>query len=310
MYFWSWAIDFFSLSIFSILAGLDAFFCIRKSQVKDINQAQTSTKNGWLAIFLSLVCPGLGHAYLKRWMEFLLYLLIYLLFVFLNPRFAKIYILFLRISACIHVGVIFNKTINKKDFYKFIVAAIMILSATNFVIPLLRARYIVHGNFITTTSMVPTIKSGDLILVNHLAYIFGKPQIGDIIEIHSNIAPANLDANIRERLKLKERYLIKRVVATGGDTIQIKKDGVYVNGLLQKSIGIGNSMGRSMLQLKGIKIERLAIQQPYRVPEKSFFVLGDNIEDSVDSRDFGQIPQNKITGKVIKIFSPKKPTSD
>jgi signal peptidase I len=305
--FWVFIISVFPLGIFSILAGLDASSCVKKSRRNYGDNVQAPVKNPWLVVFLSLVWPGLGHAYLRKWFLFILYSLIYLSFSLLDSHF-KICRLLLRILVCIHVGRIFSDTITKRDFYKFVVATVLILFTVNFAIPVLKSRYVIKGIFVKQRSMEPTLKMGDLILINRLAYTFDEPKIGDIVEIDSNVA-VDLNPKLRHHLKLNlERpyFFIKRIAAVGGDSVQLKKDGVYVNDILQKDIMVGNSTGPTTLKINGLKIDRIATQNPYRVPENCFFTIGDNIKNSFDSRDFGAIPGSMITGKVIKVFSPKR----
>jgi len=210
--------------------------------------------------------------------------------------------------ACIHVGRIDNNAVTRKELYKFVVVAALILFTVNFAIPILRSRYVIQTTFVKASSMEPTLKTGDLILINRLAYTFDDPKIGDIAKIDSKVA-VDLNPKLRHHLKLnreKNYSFIKRIVGVGGDCIQVQKDGIYVNDILHKDIMVGNSTGATILKINGSKIERIATKQPYRVPDNCFFVLGDNIENSFDSRDFGAIARNTIKGKIIKVFSPKR----
>jgi signal peptidase I len=304
--YWAFIISILPLSVFSLLAGLDASWCVEKPRRNHNDKVQASGKNVWLAVFLSLVWPGLGHAYLKKWFLFVLCSLIYLSLFLLDPG-SKIYRPLFRILVCIHVGRIFNATVARRDFYKFIAVAVLILFTINVAAPALRARCVLKVSFPKESSMGPALKAGDMVLINRLAYILRKPKVGDIINIDSKVT-TYMAPKLRDHLKLnreKPYGFIKRIIAVGGDSVQIKKDGIYVNDVLQKDIMVGNSTGLGLIRINGLKIERLATRQLYRVPENCFFVLGDNIENSLDSRDFGAVPRSMIIGKVIKVISPK-----
>jgi len=124
-------------------------------------------------------------------------------------------------------------------------------------------------------SMQPTLKEGEFILVNKLAYRLGEIQRGDIIVFHYPQNPA-------------EDY-IKRVIGLPGDTITVKYGKVEVNGYEVK--------------------EPYIAQQPvysgtWQVPEGSVFVLGDNRNQSSDSHSWGFVPDENIVGKSLVIYWP------
>ena len=307
IYYWSFIIYLLPLGILSILAGLDASLCVKKLQKTPVDEIQAQEKNIWLAIFLSLVWPGLGHAFLRRWFPFILYSLLYLS-IFLLDFYFEIFGLIIRMLACFHICRTFNNIDTKRDFYKFAISAVLLLFTINFIIPRLRARYVVRGDFVASSSMEPALKIGDLFLISQLAYVFDNPQAGDIVEIKSNVM-VNLDPQIKNHSKLnieKTRFFIKRIIAVEGDSVQIKTDGVYVNDTLRKDTMVGGSIGPRAWKVNGLKIDRISTDKPYKVPKDCFFVLGDNIEKSFDSRDFGAVPRDMIRGKIIKVFHPNK----
>jgi signal peptidase I len=130
----------------------------------------------------------------------------------------------------------------------------------------------------STSSMEPTIKYGNLIILEKITYTFSEPKQGDLIVFKSLQNP-------------KRKYL-KRVIARGGEVVELKEDGIYINTRFYKEYE------PSYEQMKG----------PYTVPEDSYYVLNDNINDPKDSRDYGAIPEDNIIGKVMTIFywKPKK----
>jgi len=118
-------------------------------------------------------------------------------------------------------------------------------------------------------SMSPTLDNGDLLITSK---IFGFEK-SDIIAFYYN-----------------DNVLIKRVIATEGDIVNIDDDGrIYVNNIELKEDYVGNlSYGNCDITL------------PYKVPENSLFILGDNRETSLDSRNkaIGVIQKDKVIGKI------------
>lgn len=146
--------------------------------------------------------------------------------------------------------------------------------------------YFVQAFKIPTGSMRPTFMESDRILVDKLTYRFRPPRRGDIIVFKY---PAD-----------KKKDFVKRLVALGGETVEIRKGSAYINGKrIEEPYGIVKNYyyhrndwpyGR-----EGQKI---------KVPEDSFFVLGDNSAQSSDSRYWGFVPQDYLKGRAILIYWP------
>ena len=129
-------------------------------------------------------------------------------------------------------------------------------------------------------SMVPTLANGDKLIVWAAGY---TPQRGDVVIVDSYTAYG--------------KPLVKRVIAKGGDTISIDYDAgtVTVNGevLHEDYIAEPTHLGYD-------------VQFPYTVPEGKLFVMGDNRNESLDSRasSIGCIDERDILGKVLLCFMP------
>lgn len=128
-------------------------------------------------------------------------------------------------------------------------------------------------------SMEPNFYSGDYIIAFKQAYsLSGEPARGDVIVFHSELKDD----------KGRDKNLIKRIIATGGETVEIKDGYVYVNGA---------QLEEPYLYEQGISGDMEATT----VPEGYLFCCGDNREVSVDSRKdaVGMVSEDSIVGKVI-----------
>ena len=163
-----------------------------------------------------------------------------------------------------------NKIIKEViDWAKHIVIAIFIaFFLLNFVI--------INAN-VPTESMVSTIMVNDRIFANRLAYLFSEPKRGDIVVF---------------KYPDDEKLLyVKRVIGLPGDTVEIKKQQVYINNIPIEEPYVREPMAGSF--------------GPFKVPEGKYFMMGDNRNNSNDSRFWTNkyVDKNKILGKAkIKYF--------
>ena len=129
-------------------------------------------------------------------------------------------------------------------------------------------------------SMENTLLGGDKLIVSDLFY---SPDRGDIVILH---AP-NLN---------KGEPIVKRIIAVEGDTVAIRKDGVYVNGerLHETDGSLGYTAEDFVYQPKAEQV----------IGKGKIFVLGDHRSVSYDSRAFGQVDASAVIGKVLFRISP------
>ncbi len=128
----------------------------------------------------------------------------------------------------------------------------------------------------SNASMEPTYETGDVLLVNTIAYKLHEPESGDIIVFKPK---SNVNAS----------YSIKRVIATPGDTIYISNGRIYLNGELYKE-----NISVDTIEDPGIAATELTLK------DNQYFVLGDNRNSSEDSRyeSVGFVSMDDILGKV------------
>ncbi len=164
--------------------------------------------------------------------------------------------------------------------------------------------FLVQAFFIPSASMHDTLLEGDRVMVNKLAFRFGEPGHGDVIVFDSpleessdgeNIFGAIL-RNIGESLGLStpDTALIKRVIALEGDTIEIRDNGVFIN---------GTAIDESYLT-RNVRMPNFG---PLQIPPDHVFVMGDNRNQSEDSRRFGPIPESSIIGRAfVRVWPPSR----
>lgn len=174
---------------------------------------------------------------------------------------------------------------------------------------------------IPSESMLPTLEVGDFILVNKYAYglrlpvlgtkivDIGEPQRGDVMVF---IPPHD------------PRYFIKRVIGLPGDVIRHENNVLYINGVRAKYDYVQQMQADIPLASRPILIReyletlddrphrtyRYPFTEPareWKVPEGSYFMMGDNRGRSEDSRAWGFVPESNIVGKAVAIWVHKEP---
>lgn len=180
---------------------------------------------------------------------------------------------------------------------------------------------------VPTASMEPTIKVGDRLLANKLAYNFKIPFLDNVVFEWGT--PQKGDIIVFKYPKEPDIDYVKRVVGIAGDKIKIVNKVLYVNDVAQTKVA--HNHDRSILEdisdNKNIKllfretlgeVEHWVMQDSptgmhylspnfppngyYIVPENSVFVCGDNRDNSTDSRVWGQVPLENIRGKAVFVI--------
>jgi signal peptidase I len=145
--------------------------------------------------------------------------------------------------------------------------------------------YFIEGIYLASDSMAPTLNTNDHVLVNKLIVHFRSPRRGEIVMFHTPQGP--------------DKDLIKRVIAIGGDQIEIRKKQVYLNGAPLKEKYV--RFLEPDIMYKGDNIP------PIQIPQGYIFVMGDNRDASGDSRDWKSadgewspyVPLSTVKGVVI-----------
>lgn len=189
----------------------------------------------------------------------------------------------------------------KKGFIKELMEWILNLGLT-IIITLFIVGNIGSITLVQGQSMEPTLVNNDRVITYKLGYEFKEPERGEIIIIDKDndekgmiINTINEGKNIINNIKqkisddgdVKVKFIVKRIIGIPGDIIDIKDGHLYINEVLQEEDYI-----------KGQTFESSNVSYPLKIQENQVFVLGDNRENSSDSRDIGPIEYNQIIGRV------------
>jgi signal peptidase I len=154
--------------------------------------------------------------------------------------------------------------------------------------------FVVSAYKVNSASMEDSLLEGDYIFVNKLAYQYGtSPQDGDIIVFKY---PNNPD-----------KEFIKRIVALPGQTVQIADKILYVDEQVAQIPVHSKNIDKRVIPGDLSFRDNFG---PYVVPPDHYFVLGDNRDDSRDSRFWGPVPLENIEGKAVFVYWSWKPDPD
>ena len=146
---------------------------------------------------------------------------------------------------------------------------------------------VIEPRWIPSGSMLPTLQIKDKILVEKLS---PKLNFRNLSRLKNQIIIFNAPKILIDSGYESNTALIKRVVGTPGDKIEVKEGTLYINDILQDNYptdkGINYSVG------------------PYIVPEDSLWVMGDNRNNSMDSHIWGFLPYKKVIGKAFLRYWP------
>lgn len=140
--------------------------------------------------------------------------------------------------------------------------------------------FVVQVTEVRQRSMEPTLLQSDRVLVSKVDYRISQPEAGDIV-----VFDPELDTQIP---------YVKRIVAVGGDVVDLRDGALYVNGV---AVDGAEARGETHPQSP-------QVTYPFTVSPGHFFALGDNRAHSSDSRSFGEQRNDQIIGKVILRFWP------
>jgi signal peptidase I len=256
-------------------------------------------KKSLLALFWSILAPGLGHVYLgkiKRAVIIFICTLIiqgpqfyYLIYPNNNGPLELLKILFgiLYIYSAIDAFRISNRT-EGSTYWKRCLAVYLLLLFIAFGMAIYIRTFYYQPFKVPSAAMSPTIIVGDQVMVNKSIYKTEDPQRGDIVIF---IYP-----------KEPSKNFIKRIVGLPNEALEIKDGTILINGIPVTQPEVFKKLfylNRGDYGAEG---------QVVHIPPGYVYVLGDNSGSSYDSRYWGFIPRGNILGKAYKIFAPDSRT--
>lgn len=277
-------------------------------KLKDLDEkGEISPRSPIKAFLFSILCPGLGQQYagdlirgialyvaliVLSWVSAILFMLIgsrISIILFAVPVAGFLFIAYDAYKCASKQPIDYKmRWYNRKGIYLGVF--LLLLVTVNPLMDFIVGRNVVRAYMVHTASMVPTLLEHDLLLVNKLAYKVSSPSRGDIVLImfgkgrHSGVT------------KVIDDELLLRVVALPSETVEMRGNEVLVNGM---KLDEPYARYETSLVYSGSGENSFT---PQRVPENSYFVLGDNRNHSLDSRVFGFIDKERLGGKITKVF--------
>lgn len=250
-----------------------------------------------IAFLLSLFTPGLGQIYNGRFKRgvilYLIQLLLFSVLVFLG-LYSTFYggiitlLISLAFSVFIWLDALFDaiklKEVVLRPFnrwYTYLVILLIHVYVIQSVVSSAIKENFVRPYKFPSISMEPTLFPGDYFLVDMKIYKTSKPKRGDVI--------------VFEYPKDPTKEFVKRIIATEGEKVEIIRNKIYINDHLMDDPWGHFTAPRSSIEDYG----------PIRVPESSLFVLGDNRDNSQDSRFWGFVNIKKVKGKILYLYWAK-----
>ena len=140
--------------------------------------------------------------------------------------------------------------------------------------------YVVSVTQVVGSSMSPTLKDEEVLILNKFQYRFFDIKRGDIVSLDYE----------------DTKYLIKRIIGLPGETVKIVNNQLYINDKIYEEEYLANDLNYDDFSLADLGYSK--------IPENMYLVLGDNRENSLDSREIGLIKKEDINGKISLRFWP------
>jgi signal peptidase I len=275
---------------------------------KSIHIFRSNRRIWWIAGILSYLVPGLGQVYNGQAALGLLFYAIYsiwgsifflismtamrgsfrqytipLIFFFLITSLAAL------LAIIVHAirNAIKRKHLFKpKRYNKFVIylAVILICQGTDYAIRKTIGDILIKPYRIPTSSMSPTIEAGDLLLTDKLAFSRENPTRGDVV--------------LFAHPKKTGSHYIYRLIGAPGDSVEIREKKVFINGI-QLHEPYAHYIDAKTLKPESSKRDYFG---PIIIPEREYFLLGDNRDNCLDSRFWGTVDRKLILGKPTIIY--------
>jgi signal peptidase I len=191
----------------------------------------------------------------------------------------------------------FKKSVVREYFESLVIAVVLALFVRTFVVQAFK---------IPTGSMEQNLLIGDHLLVNKFAFGPAPTRAEQILLPTKDIR--RLDVIVFKYPEEPERDFIKRVIGLPGETVELRNKRVYIDGrrleepyvfYLEDPPPLPEEMSS---ELPGLGSDPRVQYGPVTVPEGHYFVMGDNRDNSQDSRYWGFLPRENVKGKALVIY--------
>ena len=195
-----------------------------------------------------------------------------------------------------------SKTVDKTTKIWGIVREIIEMVVVVLILVIIIRNFVGETRWIPTASMRPTLMEGDKLIVEKVTSYFTTPHRGDILVFYPPTTQLNQTVWGKFTRLIgffnTDTAYIKRVIGTPGDRLEIKSGaGVFINGKLIKEPYINGGPDT-------INCSTGLLCGPITIPKNEYFMMGDNRNNSQDSRYWGFLPKNRVIGKAFFRFWP------
>ena len=177
-----------------------------------------------------------------------------------------------------HTGQLPRPRLKIPGLLREIAATVVFVIAVTVLFDLAIPRSLVDGH-----SMEPTFYSDDRLVVSRIHYLLGAPDRGDIL-VFNSLVPSEVATGT---------MLIKRVVGLPGESVELRDQEIFIN---------GEALAEPYIK-EACRITRCG-DHAWQLGQNEYFMMGDNRNNSRDSRRFGPVPLEKIVGQVIFRYWP------
>ncbi len=166
-----------------------------------------------------------------------------------------------------------------------------------FFIAIVLQTFVIQAFKIPSGSMIPTFNVGDRIFVNKFLYCARVPFVNIRFPIMDVRTPKRGDIIVFQSPEDPKKDFVKRLIAYGGETVEIRDRNIFINGRQaeEPSIRAVSYSNNGDYGKEGA---------PVRVPKDCYYALGDNSDNSRDSRYWGFVPKSNLIGKAVFIYWP------
>lgn len=302
--------------VISIYVLFDAYKITRRNNPDVVAQTTAGYRKAWLAAFLSSLIPGIGQFYNKQIIKGIAFIVavvaiavakvIHSLFIIVG-----LFVYIFAIKDAFDSAEVSNGSNERFFLQNRTVVMFMIAMFTLQSIPFSKIikETVVEAFKIPSGAMIPTLVIGDHFLLGKLKMLVGPLRRGDIIVFPY---PENPTKNF-----------VKRIIGLGGDKIQYINGELYINDQLVQSRLIDENLGEDSnnngkfgsaiefeeqiagdkkYRVQHIRDKSASNGGPWIVPDDSVFVMGDNRDNSQDSRVWGAVKLDGIKGKAMKVY--------